>query len=852
MINQNNNAGITDDDIKKAEAYKNALDALKTSIIGVNSKLPEFADGIKDGLKALGEKLPEVVDAMQKLNEQNKELAASGQKPKNILKELASSMLSWNSLISVGITLLANYSGVIIDWVSALFKGGDAIDELKIKQQAMGEAFKGSGYKKAISDVMELTAKIKLAKNGYAEKKEVLAKYNETLGETLGKTNNLDFAERNIVKHGKDYIQMMYYRAAATALLNNNTDQIIESQKEIQAAEEKSIESHNALSNFEKVEADRKEKYGAASTARAKIFLTIQQQNADKELAIAKNKSKNLSEATASLYQQLDKQAESYAEKFEVPDNALKTIDDIENRISRLSKKIEKNKSDANTSNRLVNLGHKLKELKDFASDDKFITIKAIKQRVAELLKMPDAKTNGSETSNRLARLNQRLAQLKKTSDAIGSSHVDHKQNIAHEKRGADLLQAKAIDFAKQIELDKQSYDIELVALNDVFSKKLISQEDYNKKSEELQQKFHLGIGDKIQFFNKNDFNEAKKQMQAMIDAQQHEDTMAKDQKKVDKALLPGQKLDVEKQLINDKYAYEIWLATGNAEKIKALEDQKQKDITALTQQYEQQRKEFALQSAQQVSDKAFSIIQNNIKNQSDAKIRGLENDKTAELSNKNLTNTQKKAIEDKYQKKEAAEKVKAFKAEQKASILQAVINGALAITKATSQTGILAPFVIPGIIASTAIQVATIVGQKPPQYAKGGLHYQSDGRGALLPGYSRTDNTNAYLRSGEAVVVSEAMRNPWARNLVSAINVAHGGRDFSIPNPGRGYAIGGIFTDGGNTNRYYNQPVNDVKDLANTLAYQMINNFPPVYVDVKDINNQQNILAQTINRVNL
>ncbi|WP_426580742.1 hypothetical protein [Mucilaginibacter sp. R-33] len=852
MINQNNNAGITDDDIKKAEAYKNALDALKTSIIGVNSKLPEFADGIKDGLKALGEKLPEVVDAMQKLNEQNKELAASGQKPKNILKELASSMLSWNSLISVGITLLANYSGVIIDWVSALFKGGDAIDELKIKQQAMGEAFKGSGYKKAISDVMELTAKIKLAKNGYADKKEVLAKYNETLGETLGKTNNLDFAERNIVQHGKDYIQMMYYRAAATALLSNNTDQIIESQKEIQTAEEKSLEAHKALSNFEKVEADRKEKYGAASTAKAKIFLTIQQQNADDELTIAKKKSKNLSEATANLYQRLNKQAENYAEKFETPDNALNTIDEIENRMSRLSKKLEANKSDGDTSKRLANLGHKLKDLKEFASDDKFITIKTIKQRVAELLEMPDAKTNGSETSNRLARLNQRLAKLKKTSDAIGSSHVDHKQNIAHEKRGADLLQAKAIDFAKQIELDKQSYDIELVALNDVFNKKLISQEDYNKKSEQLQQKFHLGIGDKIQFFNKNDFAEAQKQMQAMIDAKQHEDTIAKDQKKVDKALLPGQKLDAEKQLINDKYAYEIWLATGNAEKIKALEDQKQKDITVLTQQYEQQRKEFALQSAQQVADKAFSIIQNNIKTQSDAQIRGLEKDKSAELSNKNLTNTQKKAIEDKYQKKEAAEKVKAFKAEQKASILQAVINGALAITKATSQTGILAPFVIPGIIASTAIQVATIIGQKPPQYAKGGLHYQSDGRGALLPGYSRTDNTNAYLRSGEAVVVSEAMRNPWARNLVSAINVAHGGRDFSIPNPGRGYAIGGIFTDGGNANRYYNQPVNDVKDLANTLAYQMINNFPPVYVDVKDINNQQNILAQTINRVNL
>jgi hypothetical protein len=162
-----------------------------------------------------------------------------------------------------------------------------------------------------------------------------------------------------------------------------------------------------------------------------------------------------------------------------------------------------------------------------------------------------------------------------------------------------------------------------------------------------------------------------------------------------------------------------------------------------------------------------------------------------------------------------------------------------------------LGALVIPGIIATTAIEVAKIASQKPPAYAKGG-YFRSDGKGTVLSGYSRLDDTNAFLRSGEAVVVSEAMRDPWARNLVSAINVAYGGRDFSVPNLTRGYAVGGIFTDGGNANRYYNQPVNDQKNLANTVAYQMVNNFPPVYVDVKDINNQQNILAQTINRVNL
>ena len=265
-----------------------------------------------------------------------------------------------------------------------------------------------------------------------------------------------------------------------------------------------------------------------------------------------------------------------------------------------------------------------------------------------------------------------------------------------------------------------------------------------------------------------------------------------------------------------------------------------------------QQVEDYAKQSAGKIATDALNVLTSSIKQQSDVKIAALEKDKSAELSNSSLTSAQKLAIEQKYKQQEDKVKLKAFKEEQEASIAQAVINGALAVTKGSAQTGVLAAIYVPAIIAETAVQVAKIAAQKPPAYAKGGLHYSSDGRGGLLPGYGKTDNTNAYLRSGEGIVVSEAMQVPWARNLVSAINVGFGGRDFSITNPGRGYAVGGIFTDGGDANRYYNQPVNDQKNLANTIAYQMINNFPPVYVDVKDVNNQQNILAQTINRVNL
>ncbi|NHA04099.1 hypothetical protein G7092_09840 [Mucilaginibacter sp. HC2] len=786
MDNQHNSPGITDDDITRANKYKDALDALKNSINGVNSKLPEFADGLQAGLKAIGEKLPEVVDAMVKLNIQNRELAASGQQPKNVLKELASSLLSWNSLVSVGITLLTSYSGVIIDWVSDMLKGQTTLS-------ALAKAMKDN----AIITESLIQTRLKGNQMAQGEITSLNALYKAT------QDHNLSLTEK------KRAIVLLKDQWPDT--FKNISDEIILAGK-----------AANAYKGL------KEQILATAYAEAAKTKITANASRAlENDLKKAEERKKNLD--IISNQNKANDDYKKYQKNPIVGDEGFASVG-YENEIEKFTKQraaSDKIIYDLSTDTHLLN-----------AQNEKLY------EQIEERVKKFGTGVLGNKTTDEQNKPVKSQTHQKKTADL----KIEQDQT-----RGADLLEAQSITFAKQIELDKQHYDTELTLLNDQLSKKLISQDDYNKQAEQLQDKFHLAIGDKVQFFNKNDFDEAKKNMQDMFTAaEQQRLTIDNDQKIVDKAILPGQKLDAEKQLITDKYNYEISLAAGNADKIKELETKKQEALTQLTKQYEQQRNEFIQQAAQQVSNSAFSILQNNIKNQSDAKIKGLEKDKAAELSNKSLTSTQRQAIEAKYQKLEAAEKVKAFKSEQKSSILQAVINGALAVTKATSQAGILASFVIPGIIASTAIQVATIAAQKPPQYAQGGLHYQSDGRGALLPGYSRTDNTNAYLRSGEAVVVSEAMRNPWARNLVSAINVAHGGRDFSIPNPSRGYAIGGIFTDGGNANRYYNQPVNDVKELANTLAYQMINNFPPVYVDVKDINNQQNILAQTVNRVNL
>ncbi|WP_377161014.1 hypothetical protein [Mucilaginibacter terrae] len=80
------------------------FNSLRDSVKGLSKEFPEFADSMQAGLIAISKELPGVVESMGKFNKANKELVANGEKPKSILSQLAGSMLSWNTAISVALT----------------------------------------------------------------------------------------------------------------------------------------------------------------------------------------------------------------------------------------------------------------------------------------------------------------------------------------------------------------------------------------------------------------------------------------------------------------------------------------------------------------------------------------------------------------------------------------------------------------------------------------------------------------------------------------------------------------------------------------------------------------------------
>ncbi len=145
--------------------------------------------------------------------------------------------------------------------------------------------------------------------------------------------------------------------------------------------------------------------------------------------------------------------------------------------------------------------------------------------------------------------------------------------------------------------------------------------------------------------------------------------------------------------------------AIGNSEKEEA---DKQKEKSKEVQQ-------AALDSAQAVADAVFQIGANNRQRETDIKLNALEKEREKELSKKNLTEKQKEAINKKFDEKAKAIKLKAWEDDKKAAVSQAIINGAIAVTKALPNI----PLAIATGVAAAA-QLAVIVAEKPPEFATG------------------------------------------------------------------------------------------------------------------------------------
>ncbi len=125
---------------QRVGAYvQSGFNPLSNSINQLTREMPAFGNSIGTGFMAISNNIPAFFDAMSGIIAQNKELQKQGQPTKSVFSQLASSLFSMGTALSVGVTLLTLYGKDIVAFASDLIKGSKAIDVMKESQKSLNE-----------------------------------------------------------------------------------------------------------------------------------------------------------------------------------------------------------------------------------------------------------------------------------------------------------------------------------------------------------------------------------------------------------------------------------------------------------------------------------------------------------------------------------------------------------------------------------------------------------------------------------------------------------------------------------------------------------------------------------------
>ena len=120
--------------------YASAWNGLNVSVQQVVRELPSLSMGFNMFFLAISNNLPMLTDGIKAATEAYKQAVAQGQKATPVWKQVLSSITSWQTALVIGITILAQYSDEIIDWVKGLFTAKEAIDTTAEAQKMVNDA----------------------------------------------------------------------------------------------------------------------------------------------------------------------------------------------------------------------------------------------------------------------------------------------------------------------------------------------------------------------------------------------------------------------------------------------------------------------------------------------------------------------------------------------------------------------------------------------------------------------------------------------------------------------------------------------------------------------------------------
>ncbi|MGI6814611.1 hypothetical protein ACFX5L_09025 [Bacteroides sp. KG123] len=220
--------------------YGQAWNGLSMSIQQIGRELPALAYGPKVFFSAISNNLPILADEIKRARTEYEMLKKSGQSAIPVWKQIVSSLFSWQSALTVGITLLTLYGDKVIDWVSGLFKAKDALSGIATYQQnisrIMSDAANKTANERAELDILYKATQnyTKSLKEKNAAVDELKKKYPSYFGNL---TNEAILAGKASVAYEnlKNNIVKAAQARSAMNIITENYDKIYQLQKAVNA-----------------------------------------------------------------------------------------------------------------------------------------------------------------------------------------------------------------------------------------------------------------------------------------------------------------------------------------------------------------------------------------------------------------------------------------------------------------------------------------------------------------------------------------------------------------------------------------------------------------------------------------
>ena len=142
--------------------YASAFNGLGSSVQQVARELPSLAISANTFFLAISNNLPILVDEIAKAKKEyaafKAELAAGNKDVKAfapVWQQLTKSLISWQTALVVGLTLLSVYGKDVIKWINTLFRSSDAVDGMIVRMQNLSKVMK-DGAKQSAAERVEL------------------------------------------------------------------------------------------------------------------------------------------------------------------------------------------------------------------------------------------------------------------------------------------------------------------------------------------------------------------------------------------------------------------------------------------------------------------------------------------------------------------------------------------------------------------------------------------------------------------------------------------------------------------------------------------------------------------------